>query len=191
LKPRGGAKSALNARARHIPRVQEITDPEIAQVLKLYEEAMRRFNKQNFRRAKELLEKVTAGPSRELAERARVHLAICEQRLQRSAPVSLRSAEDHYHYAVARMNVSDYGTARQHLEKAVRLAPKADHIHYALAALASLEGKAEEALEHLARAIKLQPQNRTQARKDEDFRFLEGDPRFQSLLQPEAAEARA
>lgn len=153
--------------------------------MKVYEEAMRHFNKQSFRRAKEIFEKVIAGPSRELAERARVHLAICEQRLQRSAPVHLRSADDHYHYAVSQINLARYDEARSHLEKARRQAPKADYIYYALASVAALSGEAEDSFAYLAQAIKLRPENRYHARNDSDFRLLEDDPRFQELLYPE------
>lgn len=165
-------------------------DPRLAQALKLYGEAIRHFNKQNFRRAREGFEKVVAGPSRELAERARVHLTICEQRLQRSAPVSLRTAEDHYYYAVSQINVSNYEEARTHLEKARRLAPRADHIYYALASVAALTGETDEALDFLAQAIKLRPENRYHARNDADFRMLEDEDRFQQLVYPERAPAR-
>ncbi|MBI2956826.1 MAG: tetratricopeptide repeat protein [Acidobacteria bacterium] len=154
-------------------------------MMKLYAEAMKHFNKQKFRRAKEILEKVVAGPSRELVERARVHLTICEQRLQRAAPVHLRSADDHYYYAVSQINLGNYEEARGHLEKARKLAPKADYIHYALASVAALTGETDEALDSLAQAIKLRPENRYHARNDADFRLLEDERRFQQLLYPE------
>lgn len=153
--------------------------------MRVYEEAMRLFNQQSYRRAREGFEKVVAGPSRELAERARVHLAICEQRLQRASPVHLRSADDHYHYAVSQINVRNYDQARLHLEKARKLAPKADYVYYALASVASLSGEAEEALDFLTQAIKLHPQNRYHARNDSDFKLLEDDARFQELVSPE------
>ncbi|MFQ5662886.1 MAG: tetratricopeptide repeat protein [Terriglobia bacterium] len=172
------------ARAR-LAHARKAVDPRVAQAMKLYEEAMRHFNRQGFRRAKEMFEKVVAGPSRELAERARVHIAICEQRLQRPAPVHLRSAEDHYHYGVSQINRANYPEARAHLEKARKLTPKADHIYYALASVAALSGEAEEALEYLAQAIKLRPENRYHARNDADFKLLEDEARFQELLYPE------
>lgn len=181
----------------NLGRPESMVEPRVAQTLKAYEGAMRLFNKQNFRRAKEILEKVVVGPSRELAERARVHLAICEQRLQRPAPVHLRSANDHYHYAVSQINLANYEEARPHLEKALKLTPKADYIHYALASVSALSGEAEDALEHLSQAIKLRPENRYHARNDSDFKLLQDDARFQELLYPErpigsrAGEVRA
>lgn len=185
-KRRASSRAARRAStARHLIPQKKIVDPHVAQAMKVYEEAMRHFNKQSFRRAKEIFEKVVAGPSRELAERARVHLAICEQRLQRSAPVHLRSADDHYHYAVSQINLARYDEARAHLEKARRQAPKADYIYYALASVAALSGEAEDAFTYLTQAIKLRPENRYHARNDSDFRLLEDDPRLQDLLYPE------
>ncbi|MDA2912792.1 tetratricopeptide repeat protein [Acidobacteriia bacterium AH_259_A11_L15] len=160
-------------------------DPKLAQVMKVYEEAMRHFNHQNFRRAREAFEKVLAGTSRELAERARVHLAICEQRLRQPTPVRLRSADDHYHYAVSQINLGNYEEARAHLEKGVKLAPKADYVLYALASVAALTGEPDDALKYLSQAIKLRPENRYHARNDDDFHSLEDDPRFRELVHPE------
>ena len=42
--------------------------------MKLYEEAMALFHQQKFQRAKQELEKVLEGPSKELADRARMHI---------------------------------------------------------------------------------------------------------------------
>lgn len=146
---------------------------------------MRQFSRQNYRRAREGFEKVVASPSRELAERARVHLVICGQRLQRAAPVHLRTADDHYYYAVSQINLRNYEEARVHLEKARRLAPKADYVYYALASVASLSGEADEAMDYLTQAIKFRPENRYHARNDSDFKLLEDDARFQELVSPE------
>ena len=41
-------------------------------------------------------------------------------------------------------------------------------------------------LQHLEQAIKLNPQNRIQARSDSDFSNMVDDPRFTELLYPEA-----
>lgn len=163
----------------------KVLDPLVAQAMKVYAEGTKQFNRQSYKKAKALFEKVLAGPSRELAERARVHLAICEQRLQRPAPVRLRSADDHYHYAISQINVANYEEARAHLQKARRQAPKADYIHYALASVAALTGEADDALEHLEQAIKLRPENRYHARNDADFKLLEDEPRFRGLVYPD------
>jgi Flp pilus assembly protein TadD len=83
------------------------------------------------------------------------------------------------------MNLGRWDEARESLEKARKLAPKLDHIHYALAALDCLTGEADSAMANLKVAIDLRPANRYHARNDEDFAFLQEDPRFTELLYPE------
>jgi len=162
-----------------------MVDPLVQAQMKVYEEAMSLFHQQKFQRAKQELEKVITGPSRELADRARTHLRITEQRMKPSADQNLKSPEDHYQRGVAMMNLGRWDEARESLERARKLAPKADHIHYALAALDCLTGEADSALANLKIAIELRPANRYHARNDEDFNFLQEDPRFTELLYPE------
>ena len=163
----------------------ELVNPLVQAQMKTYEEAMALFHQQKFQRAKQELEKVIAGPSKELADRARTHLRITEQRMKPSSEQNPKSPEEHYQRGVAMMNLGRWDEARESLEKARKLAPKADHIHYALAALDCLTGEADSALANLKIAIELRPANRYHARNDEDFNFLQEDPRFTELLYPE------
>jgi len=98
---------------------------------------------------------------------------------------ALKSAEDHYSQGVALMNLGRWDEAREHLDRARKAAPKADHIVYAMAALDCLTGEADSAMQNLKIAIQLKPENRYHARNDEDFAFLQEDPRFTELLYPE------
>jgi len=163
----------------------EMVDPLVQAQMKLYEEAMALFHQQKFQRAKQELERVISGPSKELADRARTHLRITEQRMKPLADQNPKTPEDHYQRGVAMMNLGRWDEARESLEKARKLAPKADHVHYALAALDCLTGEADSALANLKIAIDLRPANRYHARNDEDFNFLQEDPRFTELLYPE------
>ena len=162
-----------------------MADPHFEQQLKLYEQAVQHFQQQKLAKAKELLEKVMVGPSKELADRAQVHLRITEQRMAKQATPSLRTPEEHYQAGVAMMNLGRWDEARDHLLRARKLAPKADFVFYAMAALDCLTGEAESAMENLKTAIHLRPENRYHARNDEDFAFLQEDPRFTELLYPE------
>jgi tetratricopeptide (TPR) repeat protein len=163
-------------------------DPEapakLAQ-MKFYEEALKQFQQQKYSRAKAALERVLEGPTKELADRAQMHLRICEQRITRPPIPPLKSAEDHYTQGVALMNLGRWDEAREHLDRARKAAPKADHIVYAMAALDCLTGEADSAMQNLKVAIQLRPENRYHARNDEDFAFLQEDPRFTELLYPE------
>jgi Flp pilus assembly protein TadD len=155
------------------------------QQLRLYEEAVQLFQQQKYLKAKVVLEKVISGPGKELADRARVHLRIADQRLQRVEPLVPRTPEEHYQQGVAMMNMGRWDEAREHLLRARKLAPKADYVIYAIAALDCLTGEAESAMENLKIAIQLRPENRYHARNDEDFSFLQEDPRFTELLYPD------
>jgi len=163
----------------------EMVDPRVQAQLKLYDEALSLFHQQKFAKAKVELEKVLEGPSKELADRARMHLKIAEQRMKPSHEQNPRTAEEHYQRGVAMMNIGRWDDARESLDKARKAAPKADYIHYALAALDCLTGEAESAMQNLKVAIELRPENRYHARNDEDFAFLQEDPRFTELLYPE------
>src|SRR2546427_3358905 len=163
----------------------ELVDPRVQAQLKVYDEALSLFHQQKFARAKQELEKVLEGPSKELADRARMHVKIAEQRMKPQHEQNPRTADEHYQRGVAMMNIGRWDDARESLNTARNAAPKADHIHYALAALDCLTGEADSALANLKVAIQLRPENRYHARNDEDFAFLQEDPRFTELLYPE------
>jgi tetratricopeptide (TPR) repeat protein len=169
-------------------KIAAVPDPEApakqAQ-LKAYEEALGLFQQQKFQRAKQSLERVLEGPSKELRDRALVHVRICDQRISRVPTPAAKSPEDHYTQGVALMNLGRWDEAREHLDRARKAAPKADHVVYAMAALDCLTGEADSAMENLKIAIQLRPENRYHARNDEDFSFLQEDPRFTELLYPE------
>jgi tetratricopeptide (TPR) repeat protein len=160
--------------------------PAKQQQLKAYEEGLLQFQQQKFQRAKQTLERVIEGPSKELRDRALVHIRVCDQRIARSPqPATKSSTEDHYTQGVALMNLGRWDEAREHLDRALKASPKADHVVYAMAALDCLTGEADSAMEKLKMAIQLRPENRYHARNDEDFAFLQEDPRFTELLYPE------
>ncbi len=117
-----------------------MVDPLVQAQMKQYDEALSLFHQQKFQRAKQELEKVVAGPSKELADRARMHIKIAEQRMKPSQEQNPRTFEEHYQRGVAMMNLGRWDDARESLDKARKLAPKADHIVYALAALDCLTG---------------------------------------------------
>ena len=165
--------------------VPDIEAPAKQAQLKAYEEGLKLFQQQKFPKAKVALEKVLEGPVKELHDRAMMHIRICDQRGSRSPVPTVKTAEDHYTQGVALMNLGRWDEAREHLDRAHKAAPKADHIVYAMAALDCLTGEADSAMQNLRIAIQLRPENRYHARNDEDFAFLQEDPRFTELLYPE------
>ncbi len=160
-------------------------DPRVTQALQNYEAGLRALQEHKFDKAKPLFQKVLAGPTKELTDRANIHLSICNQHLERSTSTQFKSVEEHYDYAVSLMNVGDYVTAREHIDKLLKQSPKTDFVIYGLAALDCLTGHVEDSLKHLDEALRLNPSLRYQARNDSDFHNLAEDPRFTELLYPD------
>jgi tetratricopeptide (TPR) repeat protein len=164
-------------------------DPRFAQAVQNYEAGLKALQVHKYDRAKTYFEKVVAGPSPELADRASVHLNTCNQQLSR-ASTTFKTPEEQFDYAVSVMNMGDYVTARENFELLVKRAPKLDFIWYGMASLNCLTGHFPEAIQSLNEAIRLNPANRYQARNDSDFKNLADDPRFTELLYPDnSAEA--
>lgn len=177
-------KSASNSRRPATPA----EDPKYAPALQAYEQALKSMQAQKFDKAKPLFEKVIASGIKELVDRARMHLNICNQQLSR-VQTRFNSVEEQFDYAISLMNMGDYVTAREHLDKLSSQNPKTAFIWYGLAALECLTGRTNESLQHLAEAIRLDPATRFQARNDSDFRNMADDPRFTELLYPEGTTA--
>ena len=149
--------------------------------LRRYEEAYRLFRSQSFAQAKVAFELAIDGPQRELTHNARLHVSMCERRMQ-SSQVDFATAEENYNYAIARLNTRDLPVARRHFEAALAMAPGGDHILYGLALCCGLGGDYQGCYENLKRAIDLQPKNRLIARQDPDFNTIVAHPVFHQLL---------
>jgi tetratricopeptide (TPR) repeat protein len=146
-----------------------------------FELGLQQEQRQNYRKAREIFEKLVATAPPDVADRTRVHLKACTERLGATGPAP-KTAADYHVLGVAELNLRNLDRAVEHLNKAHKLEPKREEIRYALAAAYSLKGDREAALEHLTAAIALRPQNRFQARHDPDFQPLSADNRFQALL---------
>lgn len=162
-------------------------DPRFTQAVQNYESGLKAMQAHKFDKAVAFLEKVVAGPSPELADRAAVHLNTCKQQSVRGDAASkFKSPEEHYDYAISLVNMGDYITAREHFDKLLKTHPTKDFVWYGTAVLECLTGHYPESLRALAESIRLNPSNRFQARNDSDFNNLSEDPRFTELLYPEA-----
>jgi tetratricopeptide (TPR) repeat protein len=126
---------------------------------------------------------------RELLERARLYLRVCERETSRQQPVPKTPAERVYAATVA-LNSGDNSLALDHLQRALVDDPESDHAHYIMAVALGMRGRTAEALEHLRRSIELNPENRSLARQDPDLDGLRGHQIFRSVLETPAALAR-
>ena len=178
-------KTAAPRQAGPASRAKEpVTAPSPGGQLASFESGIRFFHARKLKEARDQFVEAAAGPECDVAQRARLHIAMCDNRLHQ-ATVSLGSAEDYYNYGVALINSRKVAEARTHLEKALQIAPGSDHIHYALALAQALSGDVASAYDNLKRAIELEPRNRIIARQDADFGPLTHQPPFDALLHPE------
>ncbi len=171
------------------PKATFKEDPAFAQAVQNYESAIKAMQEHKFEKAKPLLEKIIASGTREILDRARVHLNLCNQQLA-AGSTNFKTQEEHFDYSVSLINSGQYDQARGHIEKILKQNPKADFAYYGMAVVDCLTGQIEASLKNLSEAIRLNPQNRFQARNDSDFQNMADDPRFTELLYPEPTDTQ-
>jgi tetratricopeptide (TPR) repeat protein len=166
---------------KRLPAVKPSPHPSYAQ----YQSAMQFMQEGKFDKARAIFEKLIQNGAPELQERSRTYLAACERNAKEKG-LAFANPEEQYDYAISLLNTGNYEDARDQFESLLKKSALSDYAHYGLAILNSITGQAEECLDHLHRAIDLNPQNRIQARSDTDFNDMADDPRFTELLYPEA-----
>jgi tetratricopeptide (TPR) repeat protein len=152
--------------------------------LKSFEQGIKLLHAGKYNEAKPLFAQAAAGPNREMAHNADLHVRMCDRRLEKPA-LEFRTVEDRYNYAIAMINARNLTAAVEQLQAALRLDPRADHVHYGLALCRGLSGDLAGAYENLKRAIELNPRNRLAARQDADFSGISNQSPLRELLYPE------
>ncbi|MFN2385372.1 MAG: tetratricopeptide repeat protein [Thermoanaerobaculia bacterium] len=117
---------------------------------------------------------------KELGDRARVYLAVCE-RQKRAAQPSLTEPEDFYYAAVYEKNRGNVDEAIEHLKRAAKK-NGGGKVDFLLACCYAQQGALDSAVEHLRKAIEEDQRNRVLARNDRDFDGVRATPQFQELL---------
>ena len=117
---------------------------------------------------------------KELVDRARVYLAVCERQKPEARP-SLSEPEDFYYAAVLEKNRGRVDEAIEHLKRAARK-NGGGKVDFLLACCYAQRGESGSALEHLRRAIDEDQRNRILARNDRDFDPVRDSPEFRELL---------
>src|SRR5580765_1905999 len=117
---------------------------------------------------------------KELVDRARVYLMICERQKKAAGP-ALIEPEDFYYAALLEKNRGNVPEAIEHLKQAARK-NGGGRVDFLLACCYALNGEAETAVEHLRRAIEEDQRHRVLARHDKDFDPVRHSPEFQELL---------
>lgn len=124
---------------------------------------------------------------RELLERARLYLKVCERELEPKEPTP-KTADEWVYAATVAQNSGDEPTALRHLQRALNEDPRHDHAHYLMAVAMAQRGDPGTALDHLRRAIALNPENRSRARQDQDLDIIREEPGFKVALDTAPAE---
>jgi tetratricopeptide (TPR) repeat protein len=153
--------------------------------LALYESALKLMQAGKYEKAHESFLKMLESAPQDLADRIRMYIAACVAQIHKGT-TNFQSHEERYDYAISLLNHGHYEDAREHFQAILLKEKTADYAFYGMALLASMTGNSEKCIEHLTEAIRLNAQNRLQARLDSDFDGVADDPRFTELLYPEA-----
>jgi tetratricopeptide (TPR) repeat protein len=168
----------------HATSPQKVRSKQFASAVHAYEAGIKLMHAETFDKAIRCFETlILEHPDEaEIQERAKVLIHACEKKLSDKGRSVLRSAEDHYNVGIANLNNRQIGSAIEHLQHALKLAPKADHVLYALAAANALQGDRMQALDYLRQSIQYRPENRFMASRDTDFDILLEDADFKQLV---------
>ena len=126
---------------------------------------------------------------RELLERARLYLRVCERETERQQP-ALKSPAERVYAATVALNSGDHNGALDHLQRALSEDPESDHAHYIMAVALGMRQRANDAIQHLKMAIALNSENRNLARQDPDLESLREHPGFRDALDTPPAPNR-
>jgi tetratricopeptide (TPR) repeat protein len=154
-----------------------------ADAVALYEQGVAALQSHEYSRASTLFRSVLSGypDEKELHERARLYLNICERQVE-SRAAGPKSPEEHIFAATVAFNAADYEQSLTHLRAATKEAPDHDHALYMMAATLALRDEREEAVPFLLRAIELNPENRAMARHDPDLESLRDHDQVRAAL---------
>jgi len=156
----------------------------MGQAFQHYQSAVQLLQQGKYEKALAAFGKLMPDAPAEIKERCRMYINTCQRQLEKPN-LAFATPEEHYDYAVSKLNTGYYEEAREQFGSILVSHPNADYALYGLALLDSITGHTQDCLRNLARAIELNPRNRLQARVDNDFQSMVDDPRFTELLYPE------
>ena len=178
-------KSNLRRMPRTLAGTPQPDDASRKETLAMYETALKLMQSGKFDKAHQAFTQMLEAAPQDLADRIRMYIAACMAQIEKSS-TKFESSEERYDYAISLLNQGQYEDARQQFEQILAQNQSADYAFYGLALLASMTGDTQECIDKLREAIRLNGQNRLQARADSDFEPVAEDPRFTELLYPEA-----
>jgi tetratricopeptide (TPR) repeat protein len=156
------------------------------QALDVFEKAVRAMGRKDFERARGHFQTLlkSHGELRDVAERARTFLRVCDRELGGRATPKPKTAEEMLAHGVYLHNLEAFDEAIKLFRRVAEQAPDNEHAAYCLAASLARSGDASGALQALRKALVVSPGSRAQARFDPDFDAIRSEPEFVSLTQP-------
>jgi len=171
----------LSSKARATAKAAADIDP----ALDAFTKALDAFHKKDWAKATELLESVLAESDRpDLSARARQYLVSSRQKLEETAGAKGKAKGedgDPFLRAVIEKNRGDAAAALELCRQGGR-DQKDERFAYLAASIHAAEGRTEEAVQALSRAIELNPKNRVHAFHDPDFAELRKDRDHRQLF---------
>jgi len=166
--------------------------PEFYEAVAVYERGVQALQRHDFGGAANYFRTVLDRypDERELLERARLYLRVCERETSRQPTPEAKTPEERVYAATVALNSGDHNGALDHLQRALGEDPESDHAHYIMAVALGLRNRADEAVEHLRQAIALNPENRGLAKQDPDLDTIRDHDRFRDALDTPPAPNR-
>jgi Tfp pilus assembly protein PilF len=158
----------------------------------MYERGLQALQRRDFAAAADALRTVIERypEERELLERARLYLKVCERELEPKEPAP-KTADEWVYAATVALNAGDEANALRHLQRALSEDSRHDHAHYMMAVASARRNDAASAINHLRQAVSLNPDNRSLARQDPDLDIFRDEPAFKAALETPASEVGA
>jgi tetratricopeptide (TPR) repeat protein len=176
--------------AKSVPANSNGGQPGRADAIAIYERAVRNLQQHSYAEAADLLRRVIAGfpQERELLERSRLYLTLCDRHLTPPTAEPANAAERLYAATLA-LNAGAPERAIAYLKRVADDDPANDQALYLMAVAHAERGEAGVAIRYLEQAIAANPENRSLARVDPDLEALRRDAAVAPLLGASALQA--
>jgi len=161
--------------------------PTYHEAVAMYERGLQALQRRDFAASAAALRTVIERypDERELLERARLYLKVCERELEPKEPAP-KTADEWVYAATVAQNSGDVASALRHLQRALTEDPRHEHAHYMMAVASAQRRDTAAAVDHLRRAIAMNPENRSRARQDADLDPIRDDAGFRAAIEPPA-----
>lgn len=163
--------------------------PTYHEAVAMYERGLQALQRRDFAASADALRTVIERypDERELLERARLYVKVCERELEPKEPAP-KTADEWVYAATVSLNQEDEANALLHLQRALAADARHDHAHYMMAVASVRRNDVNAAIDHLRRAVALNPENRSIARQDPELDTIREAPGFKAALDTPPAE---